>query len=81
MNSPRIPDFDAAIALERSDADQLRGLSLRERAALIEAACEGASEIEGSRIRMGLPVSTQSPWPQSTWNYLAEWTRRAREAR
>jgi hypothetical protein len=74
-----VPNFDAVIVLERSDVDHLRGLSMRERSALIEAACDGAVEIEISRSRMGLPPSTPAPWPESTWNYLAEWTRRARE--
>jgi hypothetical protein len=81
MSAQRIPEFDAVIALERSDVEQLRRLSLRERAALIEAACDGAVEIAVSRTQMGLPASTPAPWPESTWNYLADWTRRAREAR
>ena len=79
MNFHSVPNFDAVIVLERSDVDHLRGLSMRERAALIEAACEGAVEIEISRSQIGLPPSTPAPWPESTWNYLAEWTRRARE--
>jgi hypothetical protein len=81
MNSQRIPNFDAVIALERSDVEELRGLSMRERAMLIDAACDGAVEIEVSRNPMGLPASAPVLWPESTWNYLAEWTRRARESR
>ncbi len=79
MNYRLVPNFDAVIALEQSDVDQLRGLTLAQRAELIEAACDGAIEIEASRNRMGLPPSTPAPWPESTWNHLAEWTRRARE--
>jgi hypothetical protein len=76
--APRaVPNFDAVIAWEPSDVGRLRGLSLRERAELIEVACKGAAEIEFSRIQMGSPPSTPAPWPESTWNYLAEWTRRA----
>jgi hypothetical protein len=81
VNRQPIPNFDAIIELERSDVDRLRGMSMRERATMIEAACDGAVEIEISRGRMGLPPSTPAPWPESTWKYLAEWTRRAREAR
>jgi len=73
------PNFEAVIAMERSDVDRLRKMSLRERAELIEAACAGAVEVEVSRARMGLPRSTPAPWPESTWTYLAEWARRARE--
>jgi hypothetical protein len=54
---------------------------MKERAALIEVACDGAVEIEMSRRRMGLAEPTPAPWPASTWNYLAEWSRSAREAR
>jgi hypothetical protein len=80
--APRtIPDFDAIIASEQSDVGRLRGLSLRERAKLIEAACDGAAEIEFSRSQMGLPPSTPAPWPESTLSHLAEWSRRARQAR
>lgn len=74
-------NFDAVIAMERSDVEWLRGLSMKERAALIEAACDGAVEIEMSRRRMGLAESSPAPWPASTWKYLAEWSRSAREAR
>ncbi len=81
MVSQPAANFDAIIAMERSDLERLRGLSLVERAALIEAACEGAVEIEISRRRMGLTESTPAPWPASTWTYLAEWSRSVREAR
>jgi hypothetical protein len=81
MVSQGAANFDAVIAMERSDLEQLRELSLAQRAPLIEAACEGAVEIEISRRRMGLAEPTPAPWPDSTWNYLAEWSRRVREAR
>lgn len=81
MNSRLVPNFDAVIALEQSDVDHLRGLTMAERAELIEAACAGTVELEVSRARMGLPPSTPAPWPESTWTYLAEWTRRATQPR
>jgi len=79
VNPQSVPNFDAVIALERSDLDHLRGLTIAERAELIEAACQGAIEIEASRAEMGLPRSTPAPWPESTLTYLAEWARRARK--
>lgn len=81
MNSQAAANFDAVIALERSDIERLRGLSMKERAALIEAACDGAVEIEMSRRHMGLAEPSPTPWPASTWKYLAHWSRSAREAK
>jgi hypothetical protein len=81
MVSQPATNFDAIIAMERSDLERLRGLSIKERAALIEAACDSAVEIEMSRRRMGLSESSPAPWPASTWKYLAQWSRSAREAR
>lgn len=81
MSSQPAANVVAIIALEESDLERLRGLSVKERAALIEAACEGAVEIEMSRRRMGLGAPSSAPWPASTWQYLAQWSRSAREAR
>jgi len=74
-----VPNFDAVIALEQTDIAALRAMSDRERGALIDAACAAGAEIEAARAQMGLPPVTPAPWPESTWIFLAEWARRARE--
>ena len=70
---------DAISALELIELERLRGLSLAERSHLLEAACRSAAEVEASRQRMGLPPAQPAPWPESTWNYLAQWARCARK--
>jgi hypothetical protein len=73
-----VSSIDAIIAMEHSDIADLRAMSLSERAELLEVACSGAVDIEVERARLGLPPATSTPWPQSTWDYLAEWSRRGR---
>ncbi len=48
----------------------LRALTMQERSALIEAACEAAAAIEQSRLAAGLPPTEPAPWPASTWEFL-----------
>jgi hypothetical protein len=73
--------FDTTIIakLELQDLDRLRSLSLSERGALLAAVCRDAAQIEASRLKMGLPPSQPVPWPESTWKFLSEATRRVRE--
>jgi hypothetical protein len=68
----------AISAQENGDIEQLRQLSLEDRGKLIGVACRAAAKIEASRTRIGLPPTEPAPWPDSTWNYLAEWARRGR---
>ena len=65
--------------LENGDFARLRQLTFAERGELITIACRMVDAIEASRIQMGSSPSQPAPWPVSTWNFLAEWTRRARE--
>jgi hypothetical protein len=58
-----------AAATDR-DAQRLRTLSLGERGALIESACEAAAAISRSRLAAGLPDIEPAPWPPSTWEFL-----------
>jgi len=78
MKSDRTIPVEDISALENGDLEHLRGLSLEERGKLIAIACRAAAKIEASRAQMGMPPSEPAPWPESTWNYLAEWARRAR---
>jgi hypothetical protein len=53
-----------------AEIEQLRGLTLEERAHLIAVVCRAAAEIERSRRQSGLPPSVSVPWPASTWEIL-----------
>jgi hypothetical protein len=53
-----------------SDDMRLRSLSLKERGAMIEAACRTAAEIFRSRIKSGFPDPAPAPWPPSTLDFL-----------
>jgi hypothetical protein len=75
----RVLNTDAIAARERRDIERLRGLSLEERGELLMAACRAAAEIEASRLKMGLPPTQPAPWPESTWQFLAEAAQRVRE--
>lgn len=72
-------DTESIIELERRGLNRVSELSLSERGNLLIAACRAAVEIEDSRLRMGLEPLRPAPWPESTWNFLAEATRRVRE--
>jgi hypothetical protein len=64
--------------MEQRDLERLRHLSLEDRGQLLAAVCHDAAIMEESRLHMGLPPSQPSPWPESTWRFLAEAARRAR---
>ncbi len=66
-------------AHENGDPAAQRRLTSAERGELIAAACRLADAIETSRIEAGAAPSRGSPWPDSTWNFLAECARRVRE--
>ena len=53
---------------------------MRQRAELLEAACEAAAEIQRSRLAAGLPPVQRAPWPASTWEFLKKETARARRS-
>ena len=57
-------------AAEEADVARLRGMSVRERSVLIEAACESAAVTDRSRLAAGLPAVEPAPWPPSTWEFL-----------
>jgi hypothetical protein len=65
-------------AADVEEATRLRSLSLRERSALIESACEAAAVICRSRLAAGLPDVQPAPWPASTWDFLRRHAARVR---
>lgn len=74
MNTAILRDF------EQSSARAFRDLDCKQRGELLVAACRDAVEFEASRLSMGLPPSQPVPWPATTWTFLAEATRRVRQA-
>jgi hypothetical protein len=66
-----------AAAAER-DVRRLPELDPRQRAILIESACEAAAAINRSRLAAGLPEVEPAPWPPSTWEFLRKHAARAR---
>ncbi len=68
----------AHAALKADDLLHLQSLSMRERSALIESACEAAAVIQRSRIAAGLPPVAPAPWPASTWEFLKRHAARVR---
>jgi hypothetical protein len=62
--------LEAHAALTAEDILRLRSLTMRERSALIESACEAAAIVLRSRIAAGLPRGEPAPWPASTWDFL-----------
>lgn len=68
----------AIIRHEQRDVTAWHKLSMRERGDLMAAACRSAAEIEASRLKMGLRPAQPAPWPESTWQFLAEAAQRAR---
>ena len=68
----------AHAALKADDLVRLRALSMEERSALIESACEAAAIIQRSRLAAGLPPVATAPWPASTWEFLKRHAARVR---
>ncbi len=68
----------AHAARKADDLLRLRSLSMAQRSALLESACEAAAIILRSRIAAGLPRSEPAPWPASTWEYLKRHAARVR---
>ncbi|MBA3480227.1 MAG: hypothetical protein H0T51_00295 [Pirellulales bacterium] len=66
---------DQIAAHEAAHAEQL---TMSEHAQRFAQVCRDAASLEASRRRSGLPEPTPAPWPDSTWAFLAEQTRRAR---
>jgi len=64
--------------LDREEVLRLRTLSVRQRAELIESACEAAAVIRRSRLAAGLGEIEPAPWPASTWQFLKEYAARVR---
>jgi hypothetical protein len=64
--------------LDREEVLRLRALSVRQRAELIESACETAAVIRRSRLAAGLGEIEPAPWPASTWQFLKEHAARVR---
>jgi hypothetical protein len=61
---------EAHAKLDDADIVRLRAMSLRERSALIESACEAAAVAYQSRLAAGLGNVEPAPWPASTWEFL-----------
>jgi hypothetical protein len=72
-------DIAAILSSENGEVDKLRQHTLRERGVLLAMACRDAARIEASRLKMGMPPTRPAPWPQSTWDFLAECARRVRD--
>ena len=53
--------------------------SVEQRAEMFDLVCRDAASLEASRRSAGLPAPSPAPWPDSTWRFLAEQTRRARD--
>jgi hypothetical protein len=64
--------------LDQQDIARLRSLTIRQRAELIESACEAAAVIQRSRRAAGLGEIEPAPWPASTWQFLKEHAARVR---
>jgi hypothetical protein len=64
--------------LDRQEVERLRALSVRQRAELIESACETAAAIRRGRLAAGLGEIEPAPWPASTWQFLKEHAARVR---
>jgi hypothetical protein len=71
-----MPTFHDQIAAH--EAVPSEQLTLREQAQRFAQVCRDAASLEASRRKSGLPEPTPAPWPESTWAFLAEQTRRAR---
>ena len=78
MTQKQILDTASISAAEHREMEKFRNLSLHGRGQLLMVACRAAVKIEDSRLRMGLPPTEPAPWPESTWKFLAEATRRVR---
>jgi hypothetical protein len=73
-----IQGMSKVIEMEQREVANFRHLSVDERSKLLAVACQDAAAIERSRRAMGLPDIEPTPWPDSTWNFLAEAMRRVR---
>jgi len=53
-----------------SNIEELRALSMEQRAERISACCRDAAAILAGRRQMGLPDPLPAPWPQSTLDFF-----------
>ena len=60
------------------ETQRVRSLSEHQRAAMLEAACFAAAEIERSRLVAGMAPSEPAPWPASTREFLRKHALNAR---
>ena len=54
--------------------------SMEERSRRLALACRAGAAIARDRRRAGLPEPKPEPWPESTWQFLAEHARLARQS-
>lgn len=73
---PQSPTISDQIAAHQQCVEP--ALSAAARARRFELVCRDAASLEASRRAAGLPEPQPAPWPESTWQFLAEQTRRAR---
>jgi hypothetical protein len=64
--------------IEIHNGQRVPSLTALDRAARFEQVCRDAASMEAARRAAGLPEPATAPWPESTWKFLAEQTRRAR---
>lgn len=76
MQPIRIPKEPPRVADEETAA--LQRMSAADRGRLIAAACRAAARIHHSRLKAGLPPIQREPWPDSTWEFLAQQAKRVR---
>jgi hypothetical protein len=68
ITPPNVPIPKEVFAEKRLAA--LRGLTLEERANLLESACKSAEDLLEARRAAGLPEVVRAPWPASTFELL-----------
>jgi hypothetical protein len=56
--------------VQEADLQEMRSLSLSERAHMLEAVCAAAMDFQEARAKMGLPPPIPEPWPNSTLELL-----------
>jgi hypothetical protein len=66
-------------AIKRMELNATLPDSLEERSRRLTLACRGAAAIAWNRRLVGLPDPKPAPWPTSTWEFLSQHARQARQ--
>ncbi len=67
-------------AIKRMESSVELPASMEEHSRRLALACRVGAAIARDRRRAGLPEPKPEPWPESTWHFLAEHARIARES-